>query len=260
MRACRGRVLMVRSAFQFVLDLFGPAQEPVSAAKVVERSADSAVPVVFSSRRRRGWRLVRENGHWICQAPEAMRQAPADIQADLQEWIRAAVRPFPGSRRRRRECERRIFAWMAPHVPDKVPSGSSRGAALDLQELFAELNNSHFQGRLEATVRWSPRLGGLSTHQELKTREGRVHLITISRAYDGEDVPRLAVGGVLYHEMCHIAHPPRPGSGGKRMIHHKEFREAERQYPQWIQWREWEKSYLHKRLKKMSKVLMTGHL
>jgi hypothetical protein len=149
---------------------------------------------------------------------------------------------------------------MAPRVPDRLPRGDSQGLALDLQELFDELNDRHFEGRLQAIVRWSPRLGGLSTHQELATRDGVRHLITISRAYDGKEVPRLAVGGVLFHEMCHIAYPPRPGRGGKRMVHHKEFRMAERQYPHWEQWREWEKSHLVKRLKKLSKTLMTGHI
>jgi hypothetical protein len=252
--------MKVPSALQFVLDLFGPAPEPVDRIQKAEPSRlQGGVPVEYSNRRRRGWRLVRENGQWVCQAPEALRQAPPEIQADLQEWIRSAARPFPGSRRRRRECERRIFAWMSPRVPDRVPRGTSQGRALDLQELFEEINGLHFEGRLRATVRWSPRLGGLSTHQELSTQEGVRHLITISRAYDGEEVPRMAVGGVLFHEMCHIAYPPRQGRGGKRMVHHKEFRVAERLYPHWVQWRDWEKAHLLKRLRKMSKDLMTSH-
>jgi hypothetical protein len=139
-----------------------------------------------------------------------------------------------------------------------VPEENSRGQALDLQELFQELNHAHFQGQLLAMVRWSPRVGGLSTHQELRTKEGGRHLITISRAYDGTDVPRAAVAGVLFHEMCHIAVPPRPGGGGKRMVHHKEFRLAERQFPEWAQWREWERTHLARRVRRLGRLLTTS--
>lgn len=147
---------------------------------------------------------------------------------------------------------------MGPHMTDRVPEGNSRGQCLDLQELFQELNSKHFLGRLQAMVRWSPRVGGLSTHQELRTAQGHRHLITISRAYDGADVPIEAVSGVLFHEMCHIAFPPRPGRGGKRMVHHKEFRMAERQFPAWLAWREWEKLHLAKKVRRLNHLLTTS--
>ena len=255
---------MIRSALQFVLDLFEsepsqptPRERPriPSPPGLQERPE---IPVQYSRRRTRGWRLVKEDGHWICQAPEALRLAPPEIQSELQNWIRAALRPFPGSRKRRKESEHRIFAWMSPHMRDRVPEGNSRGQMLDLEELFQELNQAHFLGRLQAMVRWSPRVGGLSTHQELRTKDGLRHLITISRAYDGVEVPKVAVSGVLFHEMCHIAYPPRPGRGGKRMVHHKEFRVAERQFPGWLQWREWEKTHLARRVRRLSHLLTTS--
>jgi len=256
---------MIRSALQFVLDLF--ESEPQQTSPWFQDSGTSPsevheavdVPIQYSRRRKRGWRLVKEKGIWICQAPEPLRQPPPQVKSELQDWIRASLRPFPGSRKRRKESEHKIFAWMSPQWTDRIPEGNSRGRCIDLQELFQEMNFAHFEGRLQAMVRWSPRVGGLSTHQELKTVEGHRHLITISRAYDGEDVPKLAVAGVLYHEMCHIAFPPRPGRGGKRMVHHKEFRVAERQFPGWEEWREWEKKHLLRRVHHLSRLLTTGH-
>lgn len=262
----------VRSAFQLVLDLFGAGTSTAPAEPRVERPsslrptppsppaapAGPVVPVVYSTRRRRGWRIVKEGGVWICQAPQTLRDAPPEIHSDLQEWARTVLKPHPGSKARRKEIERRIFAWMAPHSPDRDPVGNSKGETIDLQELFQELNRNHFEGRLEAFVRWSPRVGGLSTHQELKTRSGPRHLITISRAYDGKDVPRVAVAGVLFHEMCHIAHPPRPGRGGKRMVHHKEFRLAERRFPGWEEWRAWEARHLARRVRRLERLLISG--
>ena len=255
---------MIRSTIQLVLDLFGHQSAPVRPDSGEGRPApdppkDSGVPLVFSTRRRKGWRLVKERGIWVCQVPEALRASPPEIQVDLRDWIRFSLHPFPGSRKRRKDIERRIFAWMGTQVPDKVPTGSSRGQALDLQDLFAELNLTHFQGRLEAVVRWSPRVGGLSTHQELRTADGPCHLITLSRAYDGLDVPRVSVAGVLFHEMCHIACPPRPGRGGKRIVHHKEFRLAERRFPGWVEWRDWEKKHLARRVRHLGQSLTTSH-
>ena len=255
---------MIRSALQFVLDLFEPdSAKPTDRAQrgfdpPTVRPKHQDVPVQFSRRRTRGWKLVKEGGHWLCQAPESLRQAPLEIQMELQAWIRSALHPYPGSRKRRKESEHKIFAWMSPHMTDRVPDGNSKGQNIDLQELFEELNHSHFEGRLQAMVRWSPRLGGLSTHQELRTTEGRRHLITISKAYDGTDVPKVAVAGVLFHEMCHIAVPPRPGRGGKRMVHHKEFRVAERRFPGWTQWRDWEKTHLARRVRNLGHLLTTS--
>ena len=247
-----------RDALQLVLDLFGPRPPRSPAAKAPLRHAapppaPDAVSVEYSSRRRRGWRLVRIDGRWVCQAPSALRDAPVEVHDDLQAWIRAALKPHPGSRARRREIERRIFAWMAPVVPDRMPQARSQGASLDLQELFQRLNAEHFDGQLRAVVRWSPRIGGLSTHQQLRTRDGVRHLITISRAYDGRDVPEVAVAGVLFHEMCHIAHPPKPGRGSRRMVHHKEFRQAERRFPGWEEWRDWEGRNLARRVRRLER-------
>jgi hypothetical protein len=255
---------VIRSTIQLVLDLFGRESSSLRVALGKDAPArvpsrDPEVPLVFSARRRKGWRLVKEEGGWICQVPEALRESPAEIQTDLREWIRSSLHPFPGSRKRRRDMERRIFTWMGSRLPDRVPPASSRGRALDLQDLFTELNEVHFQGMLEAVVRWSPRIGGLSTHQELRTIDGTRHLITISQAYDGYDVPRVSVAGVLFHEMCHIAHPPRPGRGGKRIVHHKEFRMAERKFPGWVEWREWEKKHLARRVRHLGRLLTTSH-
>ncbi len=141
---------------------------------------------------------------------------------------------------------------------EKVPTARPQGHCWDLKVLFDGLNHTYFQGRLEAVLRWSPKWGGLSTHQSLRTPTGHVHLITIARAYDAAEVPQFAVEGVLFHEMCHIAHPPRQGGGAKRVIHHKEFREAERKYVQWTQWRDWERKHLRRRVK-LGQNLLTSH-
>jgi len=207
----------------------------------------------FPPRLRKTWRLVRRRGAWVCQLPNIFRQAPLEVKQDLLLWLRAVLHPSPGSRTRKKQAQSRIFVWMAPHTPDSLPSTRVQGQHWDLEELFQRLNHEFFQGSLDATVRWSPQIGGLSTHRKLQTAAGSHHLLTISRAYDGADVPREAVEGVLFHEMCHIAFPPKAGTGSRRHVHHKEFRAAERTYPGFEAWRAWETKHLHRHLRILRK-------
>lgn len=55
--------------------------------------------------------------------------------------------------------------------------------------------------------------------------------IVISRALDDLKVPEFVLDYVVYHELLHILIPPRRGSGGRRMVHPKEFKQAEAQFP-----------------------------
>lgn len=55
--------------------------------------------------------------------------------------------------------------------------------------------------------------------------------IVISRVLDDPEVPAFVLDYVVHHELLHIVHPPRQGSGGKRIVHHKAFREAEARFP-----------------------------
>ncbi len=55
--------------------------------------------------------------------------------------------------------------------------------------------------------------------------------IVISRVLDDPKVPSFVLDFVVYHEMLHIALPPKQGSGNKRIVHHKAFREAEARFP-----------------------------
>lgn len=250
---------------QGVLDLFGAtlvrtpqsAPAPPMAASGARKPVLPSIPREVSARRKRGWSLVRRPQGWVCLVPLPLLHAPPDIQQALDVWIHAALHPSPGSRLRRKESQKAVFAWLEPQSVDNHPQARPIGVAWNLQELFDGLNQRYFDGRLTAVLRWSSKWGGLSTHQSLQTKHGHVHLITIAKAYDAPDVPRFAVEGVLFHEMCHITHPPRKGTGEKRVIHHKQFQEAERRFAQWMQWRDWERRHLRRRVQK-GHLLTTG--
>ncbi len=63
--------------------------------------------------------------------------------------------------------------------------------------------------------------------------------IVISQVLDDADVPEFVLDYVVYHELLHIMIPPRMGAGGKRIIHSKEFTQAERRFPQWREAEAW---------------------
>lgn len=207
------------------------------------------VQVEYRQRLRRSWRLEHPRGrHPRLIAPALLQHAPAEVRHALEVWVHAVRHPHPGSRRRSREAANRIFAWLQRHGPGETARGSGRGRFYDLEKIFDDLNRRHFGGSLSAFVRWSPRPGGRSYQRELDGPGSGRHLITLSRAYDGEEVPRYAVEGVLYHEMLHIVHPPRAGKDGRRQVHHREFRQAERAFEHFVAWREWEARNIHRRV------------
>jgi hypothetical protein len=109
------------------------------------------------------------------------------------------------------------------------------GVALDLRELFAELNERHFEGRLTAGITWgksaiASRCGRRrSASLQLGSYSYEDRLIRVHRVLDDPEVPRYVVEAVVYHEMLHADMPPEI-RGGKRMFHTPEFRRRERLY------------------------------
>jgi len=198
------------------------------------------VPVDVSRRLKRGWRLERKGGTPRLVVPEQLESAPHEVLEQLGLWVAAVLRPSPGSRLRKAQAARKVFEWMG-ETETKAPRESSQGQFFDLRPLFDQLNGELFEGRLSATLRWTPRFGTTSTHRKL----GGADVLTISRRFDGEKVPLDAVKGVLAHEMLHIAHPPK-GNGTRRHVHHQEFRRAERALPFYAAWQVWEKEQAHR--------------
>jgi len=255
---------------QLVLDLFAaPLKNPPTGSLVSSSSPPpetrwgerggtevrelAALPTVFSSRLRRSWRLERpRTTQATLHVPKSFLGAPDVVWTALGRWVLASQRPSPGSRLKARQAASVVFEWMG-EGKERSPRPDSVGRHHDLQPIFDHLNEVHFLSALNAVVRWSPRVGGLSTHRLVPTTEGPCHLITIGRMYDDPDVPVFALEGVMFHEMLHITHPPRSGRGFRRNVHHADFRRAEKAFPGYAQWREWEIRETPKLLRKMRK-------
>jgi predicted metal-dependent hydrolase len=109
------------------------------------------------------------------------------------------------------------------------------GAALDLREVFADLNERYFEGRLAVAITWGK--SAISSHcgrrrsasLQLGSYSYEDRLIRLHRVLDHAEVPRYVVEAVVYHEMLHADMPPEI-RGGKRYFHTPEFRRRERIY------------------------------
>jgi hypothetical protein len=106
-----------------------------------------------------------------------------------------------------------------------------QGRAYDLEEIFRKLNRKFFQGRLKP-----PRLGW--TRKRSRTLLGHFdsahNAISISRWLDAPRVARSVVEYVVFHEMLHMRYPVER-DGPRRVVHSREFREAEKKFPQYEQ-------------------------
>jgi hypothetical protein len=119
----------------------------------------------------------------------------------------------------------------------------------NLQEIFDELNEHYFRGRIQARITWGPRTSRKRGRESIRLGTYTVEdaLIRIHPVLDAADVPRYFVAWVVYHEMLHEIHD-MPVVDGRRTYHTREFREAEAQFDQYAEAVMWERANVHRLL------------
>jgi hypothetical protein len=105
----------------------------------------------------------------------------------------------------------------------------ARGRHHDLEEIFHGLNHRFFHGQIPPSrLGWSPK----DSRRILGHYDSGHGTIIVSRKLDSPVVPRYLVEYVVYHEMLHIRFPVER-RGHRRVVHSREFREAEKKFPQY---------------------------
>jgi hypothetical protein len=103
-----------------------------------------------------------------------------------------------------------------------------RGEHHDLESMFEDLNMRYFDGLMaRPLLGWSRR----PSRTTLGHFDPSHNAIIISRIFDTQKAPRLALEYVLFHEMLHLRFPVQ-ARGARRRVHTREFREAEKTFPQ----------------------------
>jgi hypothetical protein len=104
------------------------------------------------------------------------------------------------------------------------PQGEHR----NLEEIFERLNASFFDGLMgRPQLGWSRHV----SRSMLGHFDPSHNAIIVSRIFDRLQAPLLALEYVMFHEMLHLRHPV-DHNGARRRVHTREFREAEKKFPQ----------------------------
>lgn len=108
----------------------------------------------------------------------------------------------------------------------------SKGRFFDLEAIYRELNDTHFEGRISASITWGrmPRPGRRRT-----IRFGSYHpmdkLIRIHPLLDQSFVPQYFVRYIVFHEMLHADLGIEELDDGRRLYHTAEFARREKAFP-----------------------------
>jgi len=165
---------------------------------------------------------------------DVLESAPAPVTEALAHILlcklyrRPVARQFAHRYRlylNRKDIRRRI-GLLRQARGRKIHSGP-QGALHNLEEIFEELNLSHFGGMMAR-----PKLGWSQVRS--RTRLGHFdpahNMIVISRIFDDPRAPRLALEYVMFHEMLHLYYPV-DHSGARRCVHTPEFKAHEKLFP-----------------------------
>jgi hypothetical protein len=119
------------------------------------------------------------------------------------------------------------------------------GEQHDLRQIFDEINDRYFEGKIDASITWGARTGRPRRRNSIKMGSYSVEdrLIRIHRSLDRAFVPRFFVAWIVFHEMLHQVHDIRV-KNGRREFHSKEFLADEAQFEHYDQARMWERRHL----------------
>ncbi|MFP4163957.1 MAG: hypothetical protein ACLFQB_08845 [Chitinispirillaceae bacterium] len=221
------------------------------------------IAIVVNKRLKKSWRVRVDfkTGKRTLTIPAVLADPPAEVHEYLIRWAMLPVtrkeRRASGFKKLKRELENQIRNYMeskgvrkerVSRINPVLFEHQTKGFNFDLKQIFNTLNRAYFGGEIESYLRWGQNRSKISYQTCRIDRNGNLfNLITISGIYDSPLVPEYVIYGVMYHEMLHIAIPPRTVNG-RRVIHGKDFKKAERKYPFYDLWIEWEQENMGKLL------------
>lgn len=165
--------------------------------------------------------ILREAPITVIEATAAILLAQM-YRRRVPRELRDAYRQFTLSHSTRRHIAR-VRRKRARRIEDRP-----RGAAHDLDPMFAALNAEYFDGRLRRPLLgWSAR----PWRSQFGCYDPSLDQIVMNKRLDHAEVPAYAVEFILYHEMLHVKHPLRAAACGLQ-AHSPEFRAEEKRFAQ----------------------------
>jgi hypothetical protein len=176
-----------------------------------------------------------ENGRITVRISDLLSGAPAPVLEALAYILLGKLYRKPIARihshRYRLYLNRRDVRRKAELVRQirgrKFISGPA-GERFNLEDVFERLNTRFFSGLMaRPQLGWSRR----PSRTMLGHFDPSHNAIIISRILDQPTVPELVLEYVVFHEMLHLRFPV-DHSGARRRVHTREFRLAEKEFPE----------------------------
>ena len=175
-----------------------------------------------------------ENGQLRVRISDLLAGAPSPVLEALAHILLGKLyrKPIPRAytHRYRLYLNRRDVrrqAQLVRQIRGRKYISGPQGKLHDLDEVFDRLNQRFFNGLLG-----KPQLGWSrgASRAALGHFDPAHNAIVISRIFDRPETAPLALEYVMFHEMLHLQHPV-DHSGTRRRVHTREFREAEKAFP-----------------------------
>jgi predicted metal-dependent hydrolase len=111
----------------------------------------------------------------------------------------------------------------------------SQGKYYNLKNIFDILNLKYFSNKLSVKyLGWSK----YKSYTRLGYYDKEKELLVISNIFDSKKVPDCVIEYLVYHEMLHILIPTTT-ENGRRKIHPPNFRQLERNFPEYSKIQNW---------------------
>lgn len=142
-----------------------------------------------------------------------IRQKDKNISRDIKAFIEDGLKKLDYS-----------------HTLDKTKL-YCQGNVYNLKDLYDELNDEYFKGKLNLFITW---FGKPNHRSKSRLTFGLYHnqlkLIKINRLLDSPNIPHYVISFVVFHEMVHHVCPSYLDERGLHRIHSKEFKAREECY------------------------------
>lgn len=197
------------------------------------RTAPPRVSIRFRKYANANSRISLANGNLMVDISDLLQSAPAPIQEALalillSKLFRRVPDPSVVARYRRylHRADIRQILQTAKQARGRKTIRPPQGKIYDLCKLFEELNLQYFGGSMpQPQLGWSFK-GSRTT---LGHYDPSHHSIVLTRLLDSSTATELAVRYVLFHEMLHLKFPVEYHRG-RRCVHTKEFKDAEKKF------------------------------
>ena len=167
---------------------------------------------------------------------DVLQDAPRLVLEALAEILLCKVY----RRRASREARECYLAYvLSPSIRQRIDQARrqrgtkrllpARGRWHNLEEIFHRLNQQFFNGELSLTrLGWSVQ----NSRTILGHYDAGHGMIVINQALDSPTAPAHLVEYLVFHEMLHMRFPVER-NGHRRVVHSREFREAEKKFPKY---------------------------